>query len=145
MVMELGHLNQSLYPRAIKPSVEGQIRQEGQGGITPDPASAVKKGAADAIHRHQSQQARRDETDRRITNEQTVQRHAAEHGHELGGYSEASSVGDQLAVASRQARQTQARRGYSPPALLSSRGREANRRYLDATLSNQPRFIDELV
>lgn len=146
MVMELSHLNQRLYPRAISASVEGQLRQDGnERGTTPEPATSVKKGAAAAVQREQSQQVRRDEAQRRIFDEQRSQRRNAEHEREITGYADSSAIGDRMAVASRQARQTHTRRSYSPPALISARGREANRRYLDTSFSNQARFIDELV
>jgi hypothetical protein len=145
MVMELSHLNQRLYPRAISASVEGQLRQDGnERGTAPEPAISVKKGAA-AVQREQSQQVRRDEAQRRIFDEQRAQRRNAEHEREITSYADSSAIGDRMAVASRQARQTHTRRSYSPPALVSARGREANRRYLDTSFSNQARFIDELV
>ena len=144
--MELNHLKQNLYSRAVTPSVEGQLRHDGHDrGMGPESPSFVRKEAPDAVQRQRSQQVRRDEVDRRNYSEQSAQRRTAEYGHDLAGFSEATSFGDRLAVATRQARQTQSKRGYSSPALVSARGREANRRYLDASLSNQPRFIDELV
>jgi len=146
MVMELRHLNQGLYPRAVNASVEGQLRQDGQGrGLTPESTSSVKKGASTEIQHGQRRQLQRDATERQISNDQSTQRRNAEQERAIGGYAEASTFGDQLAVASRQARQSQTRRSYTPPAFESARGREANRRYLDVSSSNLPRFIDEVV
>ena len=141
--MELGHLNQSLYPRAVTASVEGKSRQDGQGrGIHSGHTASVKKGSAAAVERERVQ---RQQSERRQTDQQSVNRHNAEQDPEYAGFTSASAFGDRLAVATKQARQTQTRRGYSPPALVSARGREANRRYLDASLANQSRFIDEVV
>lgn len=144
--MELSHLNQSLYQRAITASVEGQLNQEGQGrGLTPEAATSVKKEVPAAIQRHRNQQQRLDDVQRRVQSEQQAQRYVAGHEHDSTSYAEAANLGDQLAVASRQARQSRARRSYTPAALVSATGQEANRRYLDVLAAAQPRFVDEIV
>lgn len=143
--MELSHLNQSLYQRAISASVEGQSRQDGQKGLTPESPTNVKKDTTAPVQRHKAQQQRIDDIQRRVQNEQLEQRSGSGHEREAGGYTEAASVGDQLAMASRQARQTRVRRNYAPPALVSATGQEANRVYLDVHAAAQPRFIDEIV
>jgi hypothetical protein len=144
--MELGHLNQSLYPRAVTPSVEGRLRQDGQEReLSSDYTSPVNNRASNAIQQGRAQRVQRDETERRRFDQESIQRQNAQQEQEISGYSNAASFGDRMAVASQQARQSHARRGYSAPALVSARGREANRRYLETSLSNQPRFVDELV
>jgi hypothetical protein len=143
--MELSHLNQSLYPRPVTAAVEGHSRQdERERELTPGTSAAVKRRASTDQRRH-SERIRREESQRRLHNEQAMRRHHADQELEIARNPNASSFGEQMAVASRQARHLHTKRGYTPPALVSARGREANRRYLDASMSNQARFIDEVV
>lgn len=80
-----------------------------------------------------------------MLDEQMGHHHNADQELEIARNPNGFSFGEQLAVASQQARHFHHKRGYTPPALISARGREANRRYLDTPLSNQSRFIDEVV
>lgn len=144
--MELGHLNQSLYPRAVSPTVEGKLRQDGgQRGVNPEYAASGQKAPASAVRRDHGQRIQRDGAQRRMQDERAIHRHSREQEQEFANYTHAAAYGDRMAVASRQARQTHHRRSYSPPALVSARGREANRRYLDTSVSQPARIIDEVV
>jgi len=143
--MELSHLNQSLYPRPVTAAVEGHSRQDGSDReLTPYTSASVKRRASTDQHRH-SDRVRREESQRRMHDQQALRRHHVDQELEIARNPNASSFGEQMAVASRQARHSHTKRGYTPPALVSARGREANRRYLDAPMSNQARFIDEVV
>ncbi|MBI1421990.1 MAG: hypothetical protein GC149_00905 [Gammaproteobacteria bacterium] len=144
--MELAHLQQSLYPRAVTASGEGNLRRDGQEReFSPGHASSVKKQSSMEAQQQRLERVRRDDAERRGFEEQAVRQYQAQQDPDTLGYTNASVFGDRLAMASRQARQSQARRGYVPPAMVSARGREANRSYLDVANSHQPRFIDEIV
>lgn len=143
--MQLGQLNQSLYPRAINPSTEGNKRQDGQ-------EREIRPGVAASTKRPQSAPGRgdarihRDDRERHYQHEQKLRRESARQEQEYSDFtSRAASYGEQLAQASRQARHMHQRRSYSPPALVSAKGREANRRYLETGQASQARFIDEVI
>ena len=146
MVMELGHLSPSYYPRTVNASMEGQLRQDGQQrGASPESTSSIKKGVSAAVQRERNQLSQREQSERRLGDERSTQSHVAEQAPAFDGFAESANFGNRLAVASRQARQTHAKRDGTSPAVVSAKGREANRRYLDTALSNQTRFVDELV
>lgn len=143
--MDLSYLNHSLYPRAVNASVEGHLRRG---------ESEQKLTARSAFRRHDTpaaasqprpSSARSNLAEQRHGEQQAAQGRNPDSGQVMAGYAGASDFGAQMKVASRQARQSHARRGYHVPALVSARGREANRRYLETSLSNQHRFIDEMV
>lgn len=131
--MDLTHLNHNLYPRAVTASVEGRLRPEHADHTATD---SHKPPVPMTPARRQAQRA---ETARQYQQQEAIQWPKSDPGRDSPAF------GEQMAVASRQARQTHARRAYSAPPLVSARGREANRRYLDSSLASQPRLIDEVV
>lgn len=143
--MELSHLNHSLYARPVTAAVEGHARRnDRERELTPGHNSAVTKRPSADQHRH-SDRIRRDDGQRRLHNEQELRRQYADQELAFARNPNASSFGEQMAVASQQARHLHTKRSYTTPAMVSARGREANRRYLDASMSKQAHFIDEVV
>lgn len=136
--MDLTNINHKTYPRAVEATAEGHLR----------PAASTQRPSHTHQGTHTSMPARKRAAQHAEVARQYQEQRADQWG--TGGQRSAdeagsSGFGDQLAAASRQARQSHVRRRYSPPALISARGHEANRRYLDTSLSSQPRIIDEVV
>jgi len=141
--MDLSYINHSLYPRAVNASAKGRLRH---GETEQEFATYSTSRTPDtaATEHQQRPSSSRSSQSRQRQGEQQAGR-PGRNPHSDQAMAGNMGFGEQMAVATRQARQAHVRRGYTVPALVSARGREANRRYLETSMSNQHRFIDEMV
>lgn len=143
--MDLSYINHNRYPRAVNASVEGRLRH---GESEQEFATYSTSGQPQRVTTEHGQSpisSRPNQPQQRQGRQEAAHGRNPDSTQAMGGYSGNPAFGEQMAVASRQARQAHAHRSYTPPARVSTRGQEANRRYLETSLSNQHRFIDEMV
>lgn len=134
--MDLTPINHKTYPRAVTASSEGHLRSE---------STAPKSSYAQRHEQAPTLAQKRESHPAEVARQYQEQRADLSASRQRGGKHGNNRLEEQLAEASRRSRSTHVRRRYSPPALISSRGHEANRRYLDTSMTGQPRIIDEVV
>ena len=142
--MEIGHLKQHLYPRAVLGTVEGSLRQAPASGdeAQVNPATARQRTAQQSpAQQHAAQQAVAAQA--RASGQEPLRSAHSEPESEQAGAMLAASLGEKLL----QARQTRStpRRGYTPDAMLSSTGKRAHASYQQSDRMPSARYVDELV
>lgn len=142
--MEIGHLKQQLYPRAVSASVEGSLQQEyPRSGQTQAQAS---QGRERPVPQHVAQRGSHEPAAAppRLYPPAAAHSPAAELEADHATAMLAASLGEKLAQ-SRQVRHSASKRGYTPAAMVSATGKRAHASYQQPQQGMPARFVDEVV
>lgn len=139
--MEIGHLKQQLYPRAVSASVEGSLQQEyPRSGQTQAQAT---QGRERPVPQHVAQRGSHEPsppTAPRLYSPAPAAELEADHAMAML----AASLGEKLAQ-SRQVRHNTSKRSYTPAAMVSATGKRAHASYQPPQQGLPARFVDEVV